>query len=129
MQATQQNPVSTFFHSKLRCQTFISITRNILAAKKSSIQERRSKFWRKCADLILQTSMLLLLWSRLEFGSRSTLSIHQELDQVKETFVSDIRGVVPGGAMGAMAPPDFGRSVNPTSTRGTDYARLITTDM
>ena len=34
------------------------------------------------------------------------------------------RGVVPGGAM---APPDFGRSVNPISTRGTDYAHLITT--
>ena len=38
------------------------------------------------------------------------------------------RGVVPGGAGGAMAPPDFGRSVNPISTRGTDYAHLITTD-
>ena len=28
----------------------------------------------------------------------------------------------PGGAGGAMAPPDFGRLVNPISTRGTDYA-------
>ena len=37
------------------------------------------------------------------------------------------RGVVPGGAGGAMALPDFGRSVNPMSTRGTDYAHLITT--
>ena len=37
------------------------------------------------------------------------------------------RGVVPGGAGGAMAHPDFGRSVNPISTRGTDYAHLITT--
>ena len=36
------------------------------------------------------------------------------------------RGVVPGGAGGAMAHPDFGRSVNPISTRGTDYAHLIT---
>ena len=26
-----------------------------------------------------------------------------------------------------MAHPDFGRSVNPISTRGTDYAHLITT--
>ena len=34
-----------------------------------------------------------------------------------------IRGVVPGG----VAHPDFGRSVNPISTRGTDYAHLITT--
>ena len=33
--------------------------------------------------------------------------------------------MVPGVC--AMAPPDFGRSVNPISTRGTDYARLITT--
>ena len=29
----------------------------------------------------------------------------------------DYRGVVPGGAGDAMAPPDFGRSVNPISTR------------
>ena len=37
------------------------------------------------------------------------------------------RGVVLGGAGGFMAPPDFGRSVNPISTRGTDFALLITT--
>ena len=37
------------------------------------------------------------------------------------------RGVFPGGVEGAMEPPDFGRSVNPISTRGTDYAHLITT--
>ena len=35
------------------------------------------------------------------------------------------RGVVPGGAEGAMAPPDFGRSVSPISTRGADCARQI----
>ena len=35
-------------------------------------------------------------------------------------------GVVPVGAGGAMTPPDFGRSVNSISTRGTDYAHLIT---
>ena len=29
--------------------------------------------------------------------------------------------------MGALEPPDFGRSVQPISTRGTDYAHLITT--
>ena len=34
--------------------------------------------------------------------------------------------VVPGGARGTMAPPDFGRSVNLISTRGTNYAHLIT---
>ena len=38
-----------------------------------------------------------------------------------------LRGVVPRVAGAAMAPPDFGRSVNPISTRGTDYAHLITT--
>ena len=34
--------------------------------------------------------------------------------------------VVPGCARCAMVHPDFGRSVNPISTRGTDYAHLIT---
>ena len=29
-----------------------------------------------------------------------------------------IRGVYPGGAGGAIAPPDFGRSVNPISIKG-----------
>ena len=29
----------------------------------------------------------------------------------------NLRGVIPGGAGGAMAHPDFGRSVNPISTR------------
>ena len=29
-----------------------------------------------------------------------------------------VRGVVPWGTGGAMAPTDFGRSVNPISTRG-----------
>ena len=29
-----------------------------------------------------------------------------------------LRGIVPGGARGAMAPPDFGRSVNPILTGG-----------
>ena len=42
-------------------------------------------------------------------------------------FTLKSRGVVPGGAGGAMAPPDFGRSVNPISTKGTDDAHLITT--
>ena len=37
------------------------------------------------------------------------------------------RPVVPGCARCAMAHPDFGRSVNPIATRGTDYAHLITT--
>ena len=33
----------------------------------------------------------------------------------------DSRPVAPGGAGGAMAPPDFGKSVNPITTRETDY--------
>ena len=37
------------------------------------------------------------------------------------------RPVDPGCAGCAMAHPDFGRSVNPISTRGTDYPHLITT--
>ena len=36
------------------------------------------------------------------------------------------RDVVPEGAGGVMAPPDFGKSVNPISTRGTDYSHHIT---
>ena len=38
-----------------------------------------------------------------------------------------IRPVVPGSAGGAMAPPIFGTSVNPISTKGADYAPHITT--
>ena len=37
------------------------------------------------------------------------------------------QGCHPWGCQGSMAPLDFGRSVNPISTRGTDYAHLITT--
>ena len=37
------------------------------------------------------------------------------------------RPVVPGCIGYAMEHPDFGRSVNPISIRGTDYAQLITT--
>ena len=37
------------------------------------------------------------------------------------------RPVVPWGAGGAMAPSEFGRSVNPISTKGADYADNNTT--
>ena len=37
------------------------------------------------------------------------------------------RGAVPGGAMAPGADSDFGRLVNPISTRGTDYVHLVTT--
>ena len=36
------------------------------------------------------------------------------------------RPVVPGGAGGAMAPPNFGRSINPISTKRAYYAHYIT---
>ena len=55
------------------------------------------------------------------------------MNEVNDDFLQDEiddnqpRGVVPEGAGDAMAPPAFGRSVNPISTRGTDYAHLITT--
>ena len=45
------------------------------------------------------------------------------MNQASDMF----RPVVPGCAGCAMAHPDFARSVNPISTRGTDYAHLITT--
>ena len=57
---------------------------------------------------------------------------HAEMDAIKSRVDNDLakqkalllkvnmnyRPVVPGGAGGAMAPPDFGRSVNPISTKG-----------
>ena len=36
----------------------------------------------------------------------------------KQSKFLKFRVVVPGGAGGAMAPPNFGRSVNPISTKG-----------
>ena len=49
----------------------------------------------------------------------------------KEKALKDLtkrRPVVPGGPGVAMAPPDFGRSYNPISTRRkADYAHQITT--
>ena len=40
---------------------------------------------------------------------------------------SCLRGVARGGAEGALAPPEFGRSVNPIQTRGADYTPHTTT--
>ena len=61
--------------------------------------------------------------------------VKHQLDRYSKThwemfinfFLLDFSGVVPGGAGDAMTPPEFGRSVNPISTRRTDYAHLITT--
>ena len=52
------------------------------------------------------------------------------IKQEDENFMSSSpnnRPVVPVGAGGAMAPSDFGRSVNPISTLDADYAHHITT--
>jgi hypothetical protein len=38
-----------------------------------------------------------------------------------------VRPVVPGGAGGAMAPPNFGKSVNPISTKGGSLCPLNNT--
>ena len=53
--------------------------------------------------------------------------MHKKKKEINNLQQNRSRGVVPGGAGGAMEPPDFGRSVNPISTRGTDNAHLITT--
>ena len=50
--------------------------------------------------------------------TRETPLYNYTLQQVR-------RPVVPGGAGGAMAPPIFGRSINPISTKGADYAHQI----
>ena len=50
--------------------------------------------------------------------------MHKKKKEINNLQQNISRGVVPGGAM---EPPDFGRSVNPILTRGTDYAHLITT--
>ena len=42
-------------------------------------------------------------------------------------FCVEIRDAARGGAGGAAAPPDFGRSVNPISTGGADYVHHSTT--
>ena len=47
------------------------------------------------------------IWHHVELGHLGLL-----------TYTDAPRPVVPRGAGGAMASPDFGRSVNPISTRG-----------
>ena len=60
----------------------------------------------------IHTTLLLLSpWSRLTL-------VWCNYCIASSNWCYKYRGVVPGGAGGAMAPPDFGRSVNPISTRG-----------
>ena len=64
-------------------------------------------------------------FSRQEFSE-----FLKKIDDIssKDEYYLECKGVVvPGGAGCEMAHTDFGRSVNPISTRGTDYAHLITT--
>ena len=57
-----------------------------------------------------------------ELGYYLDLSIHLGI----HGEASQGRPVVAGGAGGTMArPPDFGRSVNPISTKGADYAHQL----
>ena len=47
--------------------------------------------------------------------------------RVTKFCMNTLRAVKARGAVGAMASPDFGRSVNPISIRGVDYAHHIIT--
>ena len=52
--------------------------------------------------------------------------MYKKLMAKKEICIANNRPVVPGGAEGAIVtPPDFGRSVNPISTKGADYSHQI----
>ena len=52
--------------------------------------------------------------------------VNGEFENMFPSFLNIIcRPIVPGGARGTMATPDFGRSVNPISTKGADYAHGI----
>ena len=55
---------------------------------------------------------------KLVFFWQSEMIHRRPFDEIP-SIVSMLHGrtVVPGGARGAMAPPDFGRSVDPISTR------------
>ena len=67
--------------------------------------------------LVVGTHLPSQLWNAQDF--RRSQQIQHALQL--------LRGVILGGAGGVMAPPDFGRLVNLISTRGTNYAHLITT--
>ena len=61
----------------------------------------------------------ILFWS-CRCGSKSTIYLHYA-----PLMMSQNRAVASGGAGEALAPPVFGRSVNPISTRGTHYPHPV----
>ena len=74
----------------------------------------------RCAKYVIITPIESVMVAFLSSRGRKLVTI---LGSPLKWF--DKHAVILGG--GAMAPPDFVRSVNPISTRGTDYAHLITT--
>ena len=66
----------------------------------------------------------------LEFQNRCVLSVKKFVeiwDSFTLTCLINVRAVASGG--GAFAHPVFGRTVNPISTKGTDYAHHSTTEL
>ena len=61
------------------------------------------------------------------FRAKSGGAIALPASPVPKDLHQPYRPVIHGGAGGAMAPPDFGRSVNPISTKGGRLCPLNTT--
>ena len=73
---------------------------------------------------------MFLIFDKFKFQIRPKRALHLKNGRKNTILLTSlyyvhIRGVVTGGAGGAMATPDFGRSVNPISTRGADVAHEI----
>ena len=103
---------------------------------KKSITSDSKKMWQ--LDIVIVTLVwffsnsyfILQICHAKTFKMRYTKCLYNNIykNTGKIAFhYSIVRPVVPGCAGCAMAHPDFGRSVNPISIRGTDYAQLTTT--
>ena len=57
-------------------------------------------------------------WKGFEICNQAYRRQFSDFANALDLLEYDDRPVVPGGAGGAMAPPDMGRSVNPISTKG-----------
>ena len=79
--------------------------------------------------MILKTCSDLSQYYESPYSPMYSSSLHNPILPHVQTFreYALTRPVVPGCAECAMAHSDFGRSVNPISPGGTDYANLITT--